>query len=53
MQKDESKEYLESIREQWVEPFGDMKNQELFLLVNLDKIKMIEEDSIVAQNAIN
>ena len=35
----EDEEYLESIREQWVEPFGDMRQELVFIGQNLDKKK--------------
>ena len=38
----EDEEYLESIREQWVEPFGDMRQELVFIGQNLDKRKMID-----------
>ena len=38
----EDEEYLESIREQWVEPFGDMRQELVFIGQHLDKEKMIK-----------
>ena len=38
----EDEAYLESIREQWVEPFGDMRQELVFIGQNLDKRKMID-----------
>ena len=35
-------EYLESIKEQWVEPFGDMRQELVFIGQNLDKEKILE-----------
>ena len=39
--KDE--EYLASIKNQWVEPFGDMRQELVFIGQNLDQNKMIKE----------
>ena len=36
------KEYLESIEKQWVEPFGDMRQELVFIGQSLDKAAMIE-----------
>ena len=36
------KDYLESIKEQWVEPFGDMRQELVFIGQNLDKEKILE-----------
>ena len=38
--KDE--EYLSSIKEQWVEPFGDMRQELVFIGQGLDQEKMIQ-----------
>ena len=38
--KDE--EYLSSIKEQWVEPFGDMRQESVFIGQGLDQEKMIQ-----------
>ena len=35
-------DYLESIKEQWVEPFGDMRQELVFIGQNLDKEKILE-----------
>ena len=35
-------EYLSSIKEQWVEPFGDMRQELVFIGQDLDKEKMIQ-----------
>ena len=35
-------EYLESIKEQWVEPFGDMRQELVFIGQNIDKEKILE-----------
>ena len=36
-------EYLESIKKQWVEPFGDMRQELVFIGQGLDKERMINE----------
>ncbi len=38
----EDEEYLESIKKQWVEPFGDMRQELVFIGQKLQKEKMIE-----------
>ena len=38
----QDEEYLSSIKEQWVEPFGDMRQELVFIGQNLDKEKMIQ-----------
>ena len=35
-------EYLDAIRKMWVEPFGDMRQELVFIGQGLDKEKMIE-----------
>ena len=35
-------EYLDTIRKMWVEPFGDMRQELVFIGQGLDKEKMIE-----------
>ena len=37
----QDEEYLSSIKEQWVEPFGDMRQELVFIGQHLDKEKMI------------
>ncbi len=36
------KEYLESIKENWVEPFGDMRQELVFIGQNMDQKAMVE-----------
>ena len=45
------KEYLESIEESWVEPFGDMRQELVFIGQNLDKTAMIDalNDCLVSE----
>ena len=38
----QDEEYLSSIKEQWVEPFGDMRQELVFIGQHLDKEKMIQ-----------
>ncbi len=38
----QDEEYLSSIKEQWVEPFGDMRQELVFIGQHLDKEKMIK-----------
>ena len=49
------KEYLESIEESWVEPFGDMRQELVFIGQNLDKTAMIDalNDCLVSEEDLN
>ena len=38
----QDEEYLSSIKEQWIEPFGDMRQELVFIGQHLDKEKMIQ-----------
>ena len=49
------KEYLESIEESWVEPFGDMRQELVFIGQNLDKTAMIDalNDCLVSEEDLD
>lgn len=47
-------DYLKSIQEQWVEPFGDMRQELVFIGQNLDKDEMIRhlEDCLLTEEEL-
>ena len=49
------REYLESIEESWVEPFGDMRQELVFIGQNLDKTAMIDalNDCLVSEEDLD
>ena len=49
------KEYLKSIEESWVEPFGDMRQELVFIGQNLDKTAMIDalNDCLVSEEDLD
>ena len=49
------KEYLESIEESWVEPYGDMRQELVFIGQNLDKTAMIDalNDCLVSEEDLD
>ena len=50
----DDKEYLASIKKQWVEPFGDMRQELVFIGQELDQKMMIKglNDSLLSEQEV-